>query len=41
MTTSNAIRTLTSFAAEQLITVDGRKIMILKEDELRRISKYG
>ena len=41
MTTSNAIRTLTSFAAEQLITVDGRKIMILKEEELRRISKYG
>ena len=41
MTTSNAIRTLTSFAAEKLITVDGRKIMILKEDELRRISKYG
>lgn len=41
MTTSNAIRTLTSFAAEHLITVDGRKITILKEDELRRISKYG
>lgn len=41
MTTSNAIRTLTSFTAEQLITVDGRKITILKEDELRRISKYG
>ena len=41
MTTSNAIRTLTSFAAEQLITVDGRKIIILKEEELRRISKYG
>ncbi|MBR5844499.1 MAG: Crp/Fnr family transcriptional regulator [Bacteroidaceae bacterium] len=41
MTTSNAIRTLTTFASEQLITVDGRKIKILKEDELRRISKYG
>lgn len=41
MTTSNAIRTLTSFAAEHLITVDGRKITILKEDELRRISKNG
>lgn len=41
MTTSNAIRTLTSFAAEQLITVDGRKIKILKEEELRRISKHG
>ena len=41
MTTSNAIRTLTSFVSEQLITVDGRKIKILKEDKLRRISKYG
>mgnify|MGYP003508792163 CR=1 FL=1 len=41
MTTSNAIRTLMTFASEQLITVDGRKIKILKEDELRRISKYG
>ena len=41
MTTSNAIRTLTSFAAEQLITVDGRKIKILNEEELRRISKHG
>ena len=41
MTTSNAIRTLTTFDSEQLITVDGRKIKILKEEELRRISKYG
>lgn len=41
MTTSNAIRTLTTFAAEHLITVDGRKINILNLDELRRISKYG
>lgn len=41
MTTSNAIRTLTAFASEQLITVDGRKIKILNEQELRHISKYG
>ena len=41
MTTSNAIRTLTAFASEHLITVDGRKIKILNEEELRRISKYG
>ena len=41
MTTSNAIRTLTAFATEKLITVDGRKIKILREDELRRISKNG
>lgn len=41
MTTSNAIRTLTAFASEHLITVDGRKIKILDEEELRRISKNG
>lgn len=41
MTTSNAIRTLTTFATENLITVDGRKIIIINEEELRRISKYG
>ena len=41
MTTSNAIRTLTTFASEKLITVDGRKIKILDEEELRRISKNG
>ena len=29
MTTSNAIRTLSNFAAERLITIDGRKIQII------------
>ena len=41
MTTSNAIRTLSGFVNEKLITVDGRKISILNEPELRKISKYG
>ncbi|MDE7159548.1 MAG: Crp/Fnr family transcriptional regulator [Muribaculaceae bacterium] len=41
MTTSNAIRTLTSFAQEHLLTVDGRRIKILDEHQLRRISSYG
>jgi CRP-like cAMP-binding protein len=41
MTTSNAIRTLSGFVAERLITVDGRKICILDEPQLRKISKYG
>lgn len=41
MTTSNAIRTLSQFAAEGLIGVDGRKIKILNEDELRKISRLG
>lgn len=41
MTTSNAIRTLSGFVAEKLITVDGRRIRILDEPQLRKISKYG
>lgn len=41
MTTSNAIRTLTTFVAEKLIHVDGRKIRILNEPQLRKISKFG
>ena len=38
MTTSNAIRTLSSFAAEGLITINGRNIMLREEDKLKRIS---
>lgn len=41
MTTSNAIRTLSNFANEKLITIDGRKIKIIEEDKLRKISKIG
>ena len=41
MTTSNAIRTLSNFAVEKLIAIDGRKIKILEEDKLRKISKIG
>lgn len=41
MTTSNAIRTLTSFVSEKLILVDGRRIKILNEPQLRKISKFG
>lgn len=41
MTTSNAIRTLSLFAQENLIAIDGRKIMIINEEELRRISRMG
>ncbi len=41
MTTSNAIRTLSAFAAEKLIVVDGRKIKLIKEKELERISIMG
>lgn len=41
MTTSNAIRTLSCFVNEQLILVDGRKIKIINEQQLRKISKYG
>ena len=41
MTTSNAIRTLSQFATERLITIDGRKIKIIEEEKLKKISKIG
>lgn len=41
MTTSNAIRTLSNFATEKLITIDGRKIKIIEEEKLKKISKIG
>lgn len=41
MTTSNAIRTLMSFVDEKLILVDGRRIRIINEPQLRKISKFG
>lgn len=41
MTTSNAIRTLTSFVNEKVLVVDGRRIRVLNESALRKISKFG
>ena len=41
MTTSNAIRTLSGFVSEKLIIVDGRRIKIVNESMLRKISKHG
>jgi len=41
MTTSNAIRTLSAFAQEEVIALDGRKIKILDLDSLERISELG
>lgn len=41
MTTSNAIRTLMAFSEERLIIVDGRKIKIIDEPQLRKISQFG
>ncbi len=41
MTTSNAIRTLSAFAKEKLIEVNGRNIKITDEDKLSKISKFG
>ncbi len=41
MTTSNAIRTLSSFSAEQVIAIDGRKIKILDMAKLERTSRLG
>lgn len=41
MTTSNAIRTLSTFVDEHIITLDGRKVKVIDEEKLRRISKIG
>lgn len=41
MTTSNAIRTLSNFVTEKVIAIDGRKIKVIDEEKLRKISKLG
>jgi len=41
MTTSNAIRTLSMFSSENLIAIDGKKIRIMEEAQLRKVSKMG
>lgn len=41
MTTSNAIRTLSSFVSEKIVSTDGRKIRIIDEQQLKRISALG
>ncbi len=41
MTTSNAIRTLSSFVADGMLSVDGRKIKIIDEERLKKTSKLG
>lgn len=41
MTTANAIRTLANFVNERIISLDGRKIKIIDEDKLLKISNIG
>ena len=41
MTTSNAIRTLSAFATEHLIAIDGKRIKLLDDEKLHKISKNG
>lgn len=41
MTTSNAIRTLSTFVSEKILVVDGRRIKIVNETMLRKISRFG
>lgn len=41
MTTANAIRTLSQFAQEKLVAIEGRKVQILDEKELEHISRLG
>ncbi len=41
MTTSNAIRTLSGFASEKIVAIDGKKIKLINEEELEKISRMG
>jgi len=41
MTTSSAIRTLSTFVSERIITLVRRKVKIIDEERLRRISRMG
>ncbi len=41
MTTANAIRTLSAFASEKLLAVDGRKIKLMDVPGLEKISRIG
>lgn len=41
MTTSNAIRTLSMFATESVIALDGKKICIIDPSRLEKISQMG
>jgi CRP/FNR family transcriptional regulator, polysaccharide utilization system transcription regulator len=41
MTTSNAIRTLSNLASEDIIAIEGRRIKILDSDRLEKISELG
>ena len=41
MTTSNAIRTLSQFAQEGLVAINGRRISILNKEEIEKISRLG
>lgn len=41
MTTSNAIRTLSSFASEKVLSLEGRRIKVLEIAKLKRISELG
>ena len=41
MTTSNAIRTLSTFAKENIIAIDGKKIKIIDNEVLERINNIG
>jgi CRP-like cAMP-binding protein len=41
MTASNAIRTLSMFVTERIIALDGRKVKIIDEERLCRVSRMG
>ncbi|MFH0761828.1 MAG: helix-turn-helix domain-containing protein, partial [Bacteroidota bacterium] len=41
MTASNAIRTLTQFSEENIISTDGRRVQVINHARLEHISEIG
>lgn len=41
MTTANAIRTLSNFASEEIVELDGKKIRIINKERLEQINNQG
>ena len=41
MTTANAIRTLSTFAKEKIVAIDGQKIKLIDMEALEKINRLG
>ena len=41
MTTANAIRTLSNFASEGIVELDGKKIKVIDKEKLEQVNNMG